>query len=485
MPRFMTHQVARERRQRRRRSLALPLERAKHGGDNGAMSAAASVAATRDVLTYLSHYRGRLFVLRIEDDLLGAPLFPMLIKDLVLLQRMGIRIVLVPGARHAIDAALGSTAGGLPKEPAPPAGIGERRITGAADMAAVMRGSANVVNELLSLLTESGARAVVGNWVRARTAGVVDGVDYQRTGRVERIDADLLRALLDTGVIPIISNIGWNAVGKAYNISSLELVVAVARALQAAKVFLVGTAAGVAAVPCPEGELATRPDGYYSSVDYRAAERLLERCGEQLADAGALVGAAVSACAGGVDRVHVVDGRRDGILIDEIFSAAGVGTMFYADQYIDIDAARAADVPEIMRLIQPQIDAGLLVPRSATDVAERLGDYYVYRVDDTVQACAALRLLDDRSAEIESLVVSESYRGGGTGARLVSYLLQQARARGAPRVVALTTQSADFFMEQGFTEASPDTLPDSRLHGYDRIRNSRVLVASLQQRPLR
>ena len=60
-------------------------------GDNDTMSAAASVAATRDVLTYLSHYRGRLFVLRIEDDLLGAPLFPMLIKDIVLLQRMGIQ----------------------------------------------------------------------------------------------------------------------------------------------------------------------------------------------------------------------------------------------------------------------------------------------------------------------------------------------------------------------------------------------------------
>ena len=444
------------------------------------MTAAASVAATRDVLSYLGHYRGRLFVLRIEDDLLGAPLFPMLIKDVVLLQRMGIYIVLVPGARRAIDAALGRAAGPRRRPPPAPAGVGERRITAEADMAAVMRGAASVVNELLALLTESGARAVVGNWVRARTAGVVDGVDYQRTGRVERVDAGLLRALLETGAIPIISNIGWNAVGKAYNISSLELVVAVARELRAAKVFLVGAAAGVAAAPCAGVELATRPDGYYSSVDYRAAERLLERCGAQLeADAGALVAAAVSACAGGVDRVHVVDGRRDGILIDEIFSADGVGTMFYADQYIDIAAARAADVPEIMRLLQPQIDAGLLRARSAADVAERLDDYFVYRVDDTVQGCAALRRLDDHSAEIESLVVSEGYRGSGTGVRLVTCLMQEARARGAQRVVALTTQSADFFMQQGFAEVSPDTLPANRRGGYDRSRNSRVLAASL------
>ena len=446
------------------------------------MSAAASVAATRDVLSYLGHYRGRLFVLRIEDDLLGAPLFPMLIKDVVLLQRMGIGIVLVPGARRAIDAALGPGAAGRVPGPAPqaPAGIGERRITAEADVAAVMRASASVVNELLALLTENGARAVVGNWVRARTAGVVDGVDYQRTGRVERVDGELLRALLETGAIPIISNVGWNAVGKAYNISSLELVVAVARELRAAKMFLIGTAAGVAAAPCPGLDLPARPDGYYSSVDYRAAERLLNRCAGQLgADAAALVGAAVGACAGGVDRVHVVDGRRDGILIDEIFSAYGVGTMFYADQYIDIVAARAADVAEIMRLLQPQVDAGLLLPRNAGDVAERLGDYYVYRVDDTIQGCAALRRLDDHSAEIESLVVSEGYRGSGTGVRLVTYLLQQARARGARRVVALTTQSADFFMQQGFTETSPDTLPANRRRDYDRSRNSRVLAARL------
>ena len=444
--------------------------------DNSGVRVAPSVAETRDVLSYLSHYRGRLFVLRIADDLLGAPLFPMLIKDIVLLQRMGIRTVLVPGARHAIDAALGDRARGTAAGAAPPAGIGERRVTADADMETVISASTRVANEILALLTESGARAAAGNWVRARTAGVVDGVDYQRTGRVERVDAQLLSALLETDAIPIISNIGWNAVGKSYNISSLELAVAVAQALRAAKLFLVGTAAGVAQVPGAGADLATRADGFYSSVDYRAAERLLERFRDRLdADQAALVDAAVSACAAGVDRVHVVDGRRDGILIDEIFSADGAGTMFYGDQYIHVVAAGATHVPEIMRLLQPQVDAGLLLPRAAGEVAERLGDYYVYQVDDTVQGCAALRLLDGDTAEIESLVVSESYRGGGTGARLVSFLLGEARRRGARRVVALTTQSADFFMEQGFVETTPDILPGER--AYDRARNSRVLLS--------
>jgi len=160
-------------------------------------------------------------VLRIADELLDTPLFPMLIKDVVLLQRIGILAIIVPGARHAIDTALGTAT-------ALPIGIGKRRVTTDADMETVISASTRVVNEILALLTESGARAVVGNWVRARTAGVVDGVDYQRTGRVDRVDVKLLAALLETDAIPIISNIGWNAVGKAYNISSLELAVAVA-----------------------------------------------------------------------------------------------------------------------------------------------------------------------------------------------------------------------------------------------------------------
>ena len=360
-------------------------------------------------------------------------------------------------------------------------GIGERRVTTEADMETVVSASTRVANEILALLTESGARAVAGNWVRARTVGVVDGVDYQRTGRVERVDAELLTALLDTGAIPIISNIGWNAVGKSYNISSLELAVAVAQALHAAKLFLVGTAAGVAAVPGTGG--GTRHP--------RRRLLLQRRLPRRRAPAGALPRPLRrrpgGARGGGGQRLRRRRGpgsrggraaRRRPDRRRNLLGIDGAGTMFYGDQYIHVVAAEAAHVAEIMRLLQPQVDAGLLLARTAGEVAERLGDYYVYQVDDTVQGCAALlRLLDGVTAEIESLVVSKSYRGGGTGARLVSFLLGEARRRGARRVVALTTQSADFFMEQGFAETTPEVLPGGRT--YDRSRNSRVLLTDL------
>lgn len=394
---------------------------------------------------------------------------------------MGIKIVIVPGARHSIDVALDTVekqrAAKLGEKPID---MGALRITTQEDMPAVIRSSTNVVNKLLSLFTESGTRAVIGNWIRARTVGVLNGIDYQRTGSVERVDTSLLNALLDTGAIPIISNIGWNATGKAYNISSLELLVTVARDLQAAKAFLIGTSAGIASVPNTNLQLGMREDGFYSSIDYREAENLLARYRERLTpNTISLVRAAIDACSGGVDRVHVVDGRRDGILIDEIFSAEGVGTMFYADQYIDIMKARADDVAAIMRLLQPDVEAGKLLPRQSEDINNRLDDYYIYQVDNTIQGCAALRLLEDASAEIESLVVSESYRGSGAGARLVNYLLQQAQDRGVKQAIVLTTQSSDFFMELGFKETSPNSLPTRRRRDYDVDRNPRVLIKQL------
>jgi amino-acid N-acetyltransferase len=439
------------------------------------MDGGTRVALARDVLTYLSQYRGRSFVIRIDDALRQAVLLPLLIRDVVQLQRMGIAIVLVAGARAAIDRVLKGTA---------TLRSGDRRVTPNEALPSVVTATTEVVNELMALLTENGARAVIGNWVRARSLGVIDGVDYQRTGRVERVDADALQGALGADAIPVISNIGWNSVGKAYNISSSELAVEIAVATRAAKLFFVSDRPGVRAISCAGVELRTRAAPHlgkiYSSVHVKEAERLLARCAGQLdEDDASLLLQGVAACTGGVDRVHLVDGRRDGVLIDEIFSADGTGTMLYADRYAQILPASAIDVPEIMRLLEPQMSAGLLIERSARDVAETLHDYLVYRVDETIQGCAALKMLDPSTAEIESLVVAKGYRAAGSGRELVGALIDRARLSGAHRVVALTTQAADFFMALGFEDAAPESLPAGRAQAYDKQRNSRVLARDL------
>ena len=448
-----------------------------------AMDAASRVAAARDVLSYLGQYRGRLFVLRIDDALRSAPLLSVLIGDVVQLQRMGIGIVLVAGARATIDRLLTES----DPEPRPVAHLlhsGDRRVTPNEALPQVISATTDVVNDLVALLTESGARTVMGNWVRARSLGVIDGVDYQRSGRVDRVDQEALRAVLDADQIPVVSSVGWNRVGKAYNISSTELAVEISVAMGAAKLFFVSDRPGIAAIEPDALGLSTRPArdavAIYSSVHIREAQQLLDQEADRLdPEERSLLQQAVTACGRGVHRVHIVDGGRDGVLIDEIFSADGTGTMLYADRYALIEGAVALDVPDIMRLLQPQMAAGLLVARSAAEIAETLEDYVVYRVDDTVQGCGALRMLDPDTAEIESLVIAESHRAEGSGRQLVDTLMAHAEQRGANRVVALTTQAADFFMALGFEDASPDSLPPDRARAYDRERNSRVLGRQL------
>ena len=434
------------------------------------------VNSIREVIGYLGRFRDELFVLKINDALLDEPLFPLLIRDVVLLYRMGIKIIIVPGARHTIEASL--SAAGLSSTSHN--GI---RITAEEGLSHVMTAASRVSNRILSFLSENGAQAVSGNWVRARTMGVIDGIDYERTGKIERVNVPLLSKLLSEGVIPLVTNIGWNAVGKAYNISSSELAVAVAGAMGAAKLFFVAAEPGIPARPPLLPHARVRDTGIYTNMDLTQAEALLS--GENGAidnEHRILLSSAVAACRGGVKRVHIVDGRRNGILLEEIFSVSGIGTMIYANLYTNISPAAAEDVPEIMRLIQPFIERQLLVKRTADAILDNVESWVVYKVDDAIRGCAALTPYDKTSAEIEALVIDDDHRGSGAGKRIVSFLLDRAQRLDLKKVFALTTQASDFFMALGFQEVEVDALPAVKRSRYNKERNSRIYALEMSAR---
>jgi amino-acid N-acetyltransferase len=434
------------------------------------------VNAIREVLGYLGRYRGEVFVIKIDDDLLEEPLFPLLIRDVVLLHRMGIKVVLVPGARRSIDAALAAVG----RVSAYHDGV---RITTEDDLGHAMTAAARVSNHVLSLISENGAQAVSGNWVRARTLGVIGGTDYQRTGRVERVNVPLVEKLLGEGVIPLVGNIGWNAVGKAYNLSSTELAVAIGTAMKAAGLFLIGTVPGIPAADSPLPGVRVRESGIYSNMDLARVAELLAK--DLAHEHRVLLESAVAACRGGVKRVHILDGRQNGILLEEIFSVSGNGTMLYTNLYTDICPATVEDAPEIIRLIQPYVRAQLLVRRTPETIAENIAHWVVYKVDDAIRGCAALTPYDAGSAELEALVVDEDHRHGGTGSRIVDFLLDRAGGMGLERVFALTTQTSDFFLEHGFREVPVEALPEAKRKRYNKARNSRVLAMDLAERPAR
>ncbi len=430
--------------------------------------------AIREVFGYLRRYRDHVFVFKIDDLLMSKPLFSLLIKDIVLLQKIGVRIVLVPGAKHSIDKVLKTyKVNSTMKD--------DVRITTEEAMPLVKLGASNVTNTLISLLTENGANGVVGNWVRARAMGVLNGLDYQHTGRVEKVDVNLINNMLEDGLIPIVPNIGWNLVGKDYNLNSSELAVAIAKALRATKLFFIGGDTGIPVVAeagfADAGEKST---GFFSNLDLEEGALLLKDFSSSLkSDHRELVALAMDACAAGVDRVHFINGSLDGILLQEVFSSAGHGTMFYANQYDKIRSAKPSDIPEILRIMQPYVDDGILVQRSAEMLAAELDNFVVFKVDATVHGCAGLKLHPDKKAELYAVVVDGAYTGQGTGRKIVSYLLDKARKAGVKNVFLLTTQTSDFFMRNGFREVPLTVLPADLQAAYNPDRNSRVLAVQV------
>jgi amino-acid N-acetyltransferase len=181
-----------------------------------------------------------------------------------------------------------------------------------------------------------------------------------------------------------------------------------------------------------------------------------------------LLSAAI-ACRRGVPRVHVLNGRRQGVLVDELFSNEGVGTMVHADSYRMIRQLREEDIPELLGMIGRSVRRTKLVERTYEDIQSRIGDFHVMTIDDNVVGCVALHPYPEEStAEVACLYVKQAHEGRGYGMDLVKHAEAVARKAGIPRVFALSNRAADFFMEKlHYSPASVDVLPENRRRQYE------------------
>jgi len=135
--------------------------------------------------------------------------------------------------------------------------------------------------------------------------------------------------------------------------------------------------------------------------------------------------------------------------------------------------------------MQPAIEDKILVPRTASDLEEKLEDYIVYEVDGTVHACGALHVYSDRQGEIAAIVVDESYSNLGIGRKMISYLIERATAMKLKGVFVLTTQTSDWFTQFGFVEASVEELPPEKQKNYNKSRNSLILRYKLSKQRMK
>jgi amino-acid N-acetyltransferase len=190
---------------------------------------------------------------------------------------------------------------------------------------------------------------------------------------------------------------------------------------------------------------------------------------------------AIAACAAGVHRVHIVNGREEEGLLAEVFSNEGIGTLIYANEYQAIRAAQKKDVRAVHSLIQQGVQNDELVKRTRTELEKIIGDYFVFEVDRNPVACVALHMYPDQNmAEVASVFVDERYENQGIGTKLIRYAEEEARRRGLAKIFALSTQAIGYFVQKGYALGSPDDLPPPRREKYEQHgRKSQVLVKPL------
>ncbi|HSS65151.1 MAG TPA: amino-acid N-acetyltransferase [Gammaproteobacteria bacterium] len=433
------------------------------------------VAWFRNSAPYINAHRNRIFVIQFDGEVIGSEQFAGVIHDIALLNSLGVRLVIVHGARPQIAQRL--SASGLAPAYASGMRVTDARalevakeVVGALRLEVESRLSMGLPN---SPMAGARIRVVSGNFVTARPLGVRDGVDFRYTGEVRRIDADAIRSNLESGAVVLLSPLGCSPTGEVFNLLAEDVATAVAIDVHAAKLLFLGKASSLAPESGPMP----------SELSLVQASEALARLRKSLPpdDPGlAQLTHAVRACRNGVSRVHLLDQNIDGAILLELFTRDGVGTMVNADAYDTIRRASVDDVGGIIELIQPLETQGVLVRRSREKLEMEIRHFHVVERDGAVVACAAAYPFDEgKVMELACLAVRDDYRNGGRGDALLNAVESEARSFGAEQLFVLTTQTSHWFKERGFVDSAIENLPVERKSLYNYQRNSKVLVKAL------
>jgi amino-acid N-acetyltransferase len=420
----------------------------------------------RGILQYIPQFREKTFVLAIDGDIVTNDNFATLLLDVALLWSLNIRVVLVHGAAAQI------------KELADERHVTASDFDGAGvtdshtlDLA--LSAATRLTHEILQGLSANDLRAACTNGIIAHPVGIIQGVDHLFTGKVERVDVDLLRSLLTQGVVPVIPPIGFDGDGKTYRVNSDGVALAVAEQLRAIKLVFVTSQDGL----IYRGQLIRQ------MLVAAMGRLLLHESAAFAPDMLSKAQHATAACNAGVPRVHVINGTLDEGLLGEVFSNHGQGTLIYANEYEYIRPAKKKDVRAIQLLTRQAVEADELVKRTRTMIEKSLGDYFIFEIDKNPLACVALHVYpDENKAELACLYVSSSHENQGIGRKLIQFVEGKARDLGFRELLALSTQAFTYFQSKGgFLEGTPDDLPPARREKYEQSgRNSKVLVKQLK-----
>ncbi len=424
---------------------------------------------------YINAHRGKTFVVFLSGEAMADDNLPNIVFDLSLLQSLGVRLVIVHGARPQISVAL--EAAGLFTEFSQ-----DLRVTEASAMQTITATSGALSAKLEALFSKglrdspmhgSNINVCRGNFIMSKPVGVRDGTDFHYTGKVRKIQKDAIDQQLDAGNIVLLSNLGYSVTGEVFNLSADEVATEAAIALEADKLILMVPTTGV---PDTDGSL-------ISALTEQTAQHYLDLLqaghdSDSQFTAKALA-AAIKANASAVHRTHLISYKENGAMLLELFTRDGRGSLLSSDSIDHLRSANIEDVGGILALIKPLEESGTLVTRSRELLETEIENFQVIELEDTVIACAALYPAAEDSGEIACIAIHPEYRNKGLGKRLLESLEQTAKGQGLTRLFSLTTEASHFFLENAYQESSVDALPQARQQLYNLQRKSKVMLKAL------
>jgi amino-acid N-acetyltransferase len=418
----------------------------------------------RDSSPYIDAHRGRTFVLCLASPALVSENLTNIISDIALLNSLGVRIVLVFDATDQIEPVTAdSTATQL-----------HRTVTSPELISNITSACGRIASDLCAHLGSTapdspmGPRditAVTGNYIKAKPIGIVDGVDYQLSGETRSINRSAITHHLDGNEIVILPPVGYSPSGETFYLDAQTLARDTACAINADKLIYMTADAGL---NDSSGKLISEIDlSNYDPADIDLHDGV-----------AILLSHSDHACHKGVARCHIISFKADGAILEELFTRDGCGTQIIGHSYEQIRPATIDDVPGILKLIEPLEAAGVLVKRSRELLESEISQFVVIERDGLLISCAALYQYDT-AGELACLVTHPDYRNGDRGDRLLANIENTARKKGLKDLFVLTTQSADWFSERGFTRTDLDNLPKTKQDFYNYQRSSKILIKAL------
>src|SRR6516225_4294293 len=407
----------------------------------------------RGILQYVTRFREKIFVIAVDGRILASENFSNILLDIAVLRSLNIKVVLVHGAGWQIE--LAGTEQGIAISNADGSGVVDQR-TLQLSINVAMR----LTNEVMEGLTQVDLRAAYANCIIAHPTGILHGVDYQYSGKVEKVDIRSLELFLREQIVPVIPPLGFDGEGRTFRVNSDLVALEVAEALNAAKLIYLSSYEEILKKQRHRTQL---PPGLFSKLEH-----------------------AVRACRYGIPRVHLLNGNINEALLAEVFSNGGVGTMVYSNEYEQIRRMYKKDVRAVMSLIQQSIQNEELIRRERAEIVGDLDSYWVLEIDRHIVGCVALfSYPEEKMAEMACLYVSRSSENQGLGRKLMSFVENLARQRGFSKLFALSTQAFVYLQQKGgFVETDAGILPPARRAKYETSgRNSRILVKDLSVKP--